>query len=284
MYICYVDESGHCGERADPSQPVEVLCGVLTSLVKLSKTQREHAALLKDLEFSAAELKASDAYRGRREWAALTHKQRDRLFERVFSWAEERDCRFIVSPIDAHRFFHEKNSGSELCQRLQFPYEAGAFSILLAIQRLHASKRYNKGRTIVVFDEQPRHDTRLLTLLEHDLSFTRAYCNTKTGTKKKRPPLDQIIDVPHFSKSHLAVVIQIADWAAFVVNAYLRLAIYGEPERYGGERGKLASWYQRIQARMVSRPAVQPPGDDPLCELYREKIRPPGWSGGTLPG
>lgn len=65
MYICYVDESGHCGVKEAPAQPVEVLCGVITDLAKLTKTQREHSELLTDL--GIAEMKASDAYRGRKE-------------------------------------------------------------------------------------------------------------------------------------------------------------------------------------------------------------------------
>jgi len=38
MYVCYVDESGHTGEKFDPNQPVEVLCGVVTDVTKLFKT------------------------------------------------------------------------------------------------------------------------------------------------------------------------------------------------------------------------------------------------------
>lgn len=46
MKICYVDENGHCGEVFDPRQPVEVLCGVITDLSKLFKTQKEHSDIL----------------------------------------------------------------------------------------------------------------------------------------------------------------------------------------------------------------------------------------------
>ena len=41
MYVCYIDESGHCGKKYNPDQPVEVLCGVVTDVSKLFKTQRE---------------------------------------------------------------------------------------------------------------------------------------------------------------------------------------------------------------------------------------------------
>jgi len=53
MYVCYVDESGHNGKKYNPKQPVEVLCGVLTDVTKLFKTQRELAIILKFLQKKA---------------------------------------------------------------------------------------------------------------------------------------------------------------------------------------------------------------------------------------
>ena len=68
MYICYVDESSHCGEKYNPKQPVEVLCGVFTDLTKLFKTQKEQRELLDILNknsIPASELKSADMYAGR---------------------------------------------------------------------------------------------------------------------------------------------------------------------------------------------------------------------------
>lgn len=36
MYVCYIDESGHCGKKYNPKQPVEVLCGVPAAHIKNS--------------------------------------------------------------------------------------------------------------------------------------------------------------------------------------------------------------------------------------------------------
>ena len=47
MYICYVDESGHCGEKYNPEQPVEVLFGVMLDLTKLTKAHRQHNEIIK---------------------------------------------------------------------------------------------------------------------------------------------------------------------------------------------------------------------------------------------
>jgi GAF domain-containing protein len=76
--------------------------------------------------------------------------------------------------------------------------------------------------------------------------------------------LDQIIDVPHFSKSHLSVLVQIADWAAHVVNRHLLLTRGEETERYEGERAKFEEWHRHVGDNAVSHAAVEPSSKDAL--------------------
>ena len=56
MKICYIDESGHCGEKYNPKQPIEVLCGVITDISKLFKTQTEHRDILELLNDSGIDI------------------------------------------------------------------------------------------------------------------------------------------------------------------------------------------------------------------------------------
>lgn len=277
MYICYVDESGHCGRKRNPRQPVEVLCGVLTDITKLAKTQREHSALLRDL--GLGELKSAEAYRGRKEWGSVKPAERDALFEKVMGWADERKSKFVVCPIDSDRFFRDKEAGGAFSDLLQYPYEAGALNILLALERHQKTKRSNKGKTIVIFDEQQEHDQSLLKILAGDLSFTDDYTGFVPKPRRKNPParLEQIIDVPHFSKSHLSVLIQIADLVAFIVNHYLKLAKYGVAESYEGELEKLTRWYRLVGDNRIRHTATDPPGGG-ISQYFRESMRPPGWS------
>jgi hypothetical protein len=279
MYVCYADESGHCGIAYNPRQPIEVVVGVVTDLTKLHKTHREHAQiieLLKKEGIPLSELKAADVYRGRNEWRGVSPKDRTRVFDLLLDWASERSCRIVTCPIDSKAFFERKADGCENSTRLGFPYEAGAMNILLAIQRNHAAKLSNKGKTFVIFDEQQEHNENLLELLAGDLAFTDEY--TKYAAKRNGPPrLDQIVDVPHFSKSHLSVLIQLADCVAFVVNCYLLLAVCGHKEKYNGELKVITDWYSRIGEAAVPAAAIDPPGKEGLCGYYKE-IRPSGWS------
>ena len=89
MYACYVDESGHCGKKYDPRQPVEVVCGVLVDLSKLFKTQREQRFIMKFLNSQGVpldELKASDIYAGRKHWEGVDSRIRDYVFKYILRW------------------------------------------------------------------------------------------------------------------------------------------------------------------------------------------------------
>lgn len=277
MYVCYVDESGHCGSRENPDQPVEVLCGIVSDLTKLSKSQREHNSLLDQL--GIREIKASEAYRGRKAWGLMKPTDRDALFDRMLEWASERACKFLVSPVDSLKFFARKAAGCSISARLRAPWQVGALHILLALQRHQQGKQANKGRTMVIFDEQKEHDEHLLQLISGDLAFTDGFCDFDAVRPRGRRRLDQIIDVPHFSKSHPAVLLQIADWAAFVVRRALLLRVYGKQEDYVGEPAKVERWYRGVEQLTVSSAAHDPSrAADALSCYLRADIRPNGWS------
>lgn len=281
MYACYVDESGHCGATYDKNQPIEVVCGVMTDVTKLFKTQREHARMLSELNrlgIPVGELKASEAYAGRRAWSNVTAKDRDAFFQGMFSWFEDRCCKCIACPIDSGRFFAQKDDGSGMAAKLSQPYVAGAFNVLLAIQRLHRAKKSNKGKTIVVFDEQRTADEILLNLLQQDLSFTDGYTGYKVRPRAKtqQPRLDQIVDAPYFSKSHLVVLIQLADFAAYTISRHLQITTYKSAERYKGEAKKIASWYGKLGSCSVTHTALSPSPNDSLTTFLSD-VRPSGW-------
>lgn len=285
MYACYIDESGHCGQKLDPQQPVEVVVGVLNDLVsKLPKTQRELLDIINDLtrlDIKVRELKAADAYRGRKAWSGVSAEIRKQVFREVLEFAKERSCKYLIAPIDSAKFFERKRQGCSIAARLAYPYEAGAMNIVLGVQRMQKSAKNNKGRTFVVFDEQQGHDTNLKKILLNvgELDWTDPYTGyvVKKKAKKQEPRLDQIFDIPYFSPSHGSIVIQLADWAAFVVNRYLQLTAYCMPESYEGELATVTEWYDLIGTCKVNHTAMEPPGAEEICCFFRE-VRPEGWS------
>lgn len=280
MKICYLDESGHCGIKYNEKQPVETVVGVVSDMSKIFKTQKEHNTILDILTtggIGSIELKAVEIYRGRKEWSKVNPEIRVKIYELLLQWAVDRKCKFILCPIDSDKFFKLVKNNDRIALKFQYPYEAAAFNSILAVQREFRNYKKNKGRTLMVFDEQKKHDENLLRLLESDLEFTDQYtCYKPKPRAKSDPRLDQIIDIPHFSKSHMAVMLQIADIAAFIVNRHILLNYYNEEESYKGEKDKIDNWYLIIIMNTISKSSLDPPGKDELITFYRN-VRPNKW-------
>lgn len=287
MRICYLDESGHCGKKHNPHQPIEIVAGVITDATKLFKTQRQHSDIidvLRDGGVQVDELKASEIYRGRKDWCDENPEFRADVISVLLEWAAKRSCKLIICPISSETFFQYKANGCKFSERFSYPYEAAAMNAVLAIQRDNRTKKNNKGRTLMVFDEQKGHDENLLKLLEEDLSYTDGYTQYKAPPRAKAPPrLDQILDVPHFSKSHQTVMIQLADLVAFVAAKHIAFACLGAKEKYEGEAVRIAEWNKKLKSLMVTPSMIDPPGKDPLC-VYFTSLRPEGWTAKCMAG
>jgi hypothetical protein len=285
MYFCYIDESGHCGNKLDPNQPVEVLVGVIQDATKIHKTNREHSSFLKQLlhkhGVEVAELKSAQIFRGRKEWGSVSPDVRKKIFKDLLKWVNERSCKLIVCPIDSGKFFQLKESGDEIARKLHFPYEVGALNVLLALQRLKYGSPNNKGKTVVIMDEEKEHDKRLIKILSGDLDFTDAFTQLvlpKRKSSKQVERLCQIIDIPFFSKSEHSQLIQIADLVAFVVSRYIQLKSFRSTPAFAEELQVIEEFYLGIKPSLVPAAHLNPPiKDDALVSFYRE-IRPTGWT------
>jgi len=286
MYFCYVDESGHCGTKFDPNQPVEVLVGVVSDASKIHKTNREHTNFLKDIlnqhGIEITELKSAQIFRGRKEWSSVPPEERKKVFKALLKWINDRSCKLIVCPIDSKKYFELKDAGHELASKFHFPYEAGSLNILLSLQRLKYGSEKNKGKTIVIFDEEREHDKRLIKLLTEDLSYTDVFTQIEIPKSKRKQAvlerLCQIVDIPFFSKSEHSQLIQIADLVAFVVSRYIQLKTFGLQPAFDDEMQVIEEFYSGIKVSLVSASHINPPSKgDPLSTFYQE-IRPVGWS------
>ncbi len=278
MYTCYLDESGHCGEKVNPQQPVEIIFGVLIDLSKLTKAQKQYQQFIdifNEHKIKISEFKACDIYKGYKQFSVLNSNARDALFELLLAWGEDNKCRYIVSPIDSKKHFDLVSKTDPMANILSFPFEAGVMNITLAIQKLQKTKEKNKGRTFIIIDEQKKHDENFIRLLENDLSYTDVY--TAYNEKKEEHRLNQIIDIPFFTKSHLTPIIQLADSGAFIVRKYIELNSFNFKENYPGEKGKISRWYKVLKTRKVSHTIINPSNpDDSLCNYY-SNIRPNNW-------
>ena len=128
--------------------------------------------------------------------------------------------------------------------------------------------------------EQGKHDKNLSSFFDEDLSFSDGYTGYVLPKRSKKipPRLEEIIDIPFFSKSHLSPLIQVADLGAFIVNKYLLLTAYGRSEKYEGELEVITNWFEKIGDNTIPHTNINPNvKGDALCEFYWN-VRPDHWS------
>jgi hypothetical protein len=85
------------------------------------------------------------------------------------------------------------------------------------------------------------------------------------GAKQER--LDQIVDAPYFADSKVVPLLQVADFIAFFVRRHLELET-GDPERYAGEKDKVAGWVKKALQRSELRAAYPRKGRCGCCQLF----------------
>jgi hypothetical protein len=154
--------------------------------------------------------------------------------------------------------------------------------VLLSLQRLKYGMPNNKGKTVVIFDEEGEHDKRLIKLLSDDLSFTDKFTQLEMPkSKNKQAEIErfcQIVDIPFFSKSEHSQLIQIADLVAFVVSRYIQLKTFNVQPAFEGELFVIEDFYLGLKNSLVPAAHLNPSAKgDPLSDFF-QKIRPQGWT------
>jgi len=272
MYIGYVDESGYVGRSRNPNQPVQAMACILPSAYNLHRTTDEFAAILqilRDNNIPLAELKAEEIYRGRGAWERVDGDIRHGIFSQYFAWLVKRKHNIILSLIDNNRFFDLKDSGNQIADCLGFPYVAGALQIALAIQKHNQGQKKNKGKTILIFDEQRDFENTVEDLIAHPPEFTDVFYGYRPRDRSK---LNQIIDTAYFVKSHYSYLIQAADTVAFVSRLYLQLIVNDMQESYSGELNRIQKWFNMIKGRLIPRTHVYPRESDDIFEFYQNVV------------
>lgn len=268
MYIGYVDESGYVGKCMNPDQPVQSMACILPSAYNLHKTNNEFAYNLKILRqnnISLSELKAEEIYRGRGAWKNVDGEIRHKIFTGYFDWLVRRKHKIILSLIDNKRFFEMKENSNEIALSLYYPYIAGALHIALSIQKHNQAQGSNKGKTILIFDDQGEFENVVEDIIARPPDFTDGFYSYKA---KDADRLNQIIDTAYFVKSHYSYLVQAADTVAFVSRLYLQLTQYGLRESYSGELKQIRDWFKMIKNKLVSRSQVYPKGSNEIMKFY----------------
>ena len=272
MFLCYADESGFNGCKFNPRQPVQIVGAICPNVYNLHRTEDEfnlNLAILRQNSISVDELKAEQIYRGRGPWAGVAHEFRDQFIESYLTWLRNRNHKILISAFDNRKYFDFVASHPDhLCvQALPYPYLGGALHVAMMIQKLHRGQGKNKGRTILVFDEQGEFENAVTNLIHDPPGFTDLFCNYNPSKDKGR--FDQIVDTAYFVKSHHSCMAQLADIISYIARLHFELNHYGFDEAYDGEREKINRWYEIIEGKHVGYNIAFPHRQGTIFEFLR---------------
>lgn len=266
MYFAYVDETGTDGES-----PVMVMAGIVADSGRVGRTQTELEAILSNLGEMAngymRELKSRHLLAGTGAWKNVPGEIRRNVVSNLCGWLCDRKHDLALAAIDYERF--EQNP----YQRRELPnsWQAGAWHLTLQLQRAHQSKPKNKGRTVLVFDDNKREAANFSDLVYDPPAWSDDYY----GRRKKQQQLDQIVDTPFVVKSHQVGLVQIADVFASIFRRYVELCDYDQTERYDGERGHVSGWVETLAPRLLSRAHRLPQRSTSQCANWYSSVAPP---------
>jgi len=271
MFLCYCDESGYCGRAEDQEQPVMVMAGILPNAYTYHRSDAEFRHIFEIIngQVPLDEIKGSQIYRGRGAWADIHPESRDQVIEFYLDWISQRPHQLLISAVDNSRYFgyvhnHPDDTHTVV---LPYPYLFSGLHIATTVQRLNRGHEKNKGKTLLIYDEQSEFSGQLAQLLFDPPEFIDDYVAFDEKSEKSR--LSQVVDTAFFVKSHHSSMAQVADIVSFLVCLHLRLQFYGMPEAYDGEKLKIASWVGRIGHRFASVPSMYPKTSRPFLDFIR---------------
>jgi hypothetical protein len=245
------------------------MVGIFPNLYNFHKSDAEFKKVFSIInkEIPISELKANEIYRGRKSWKRIDPKLRDKVIEYYFSWVTKRNHKFIITAIDNNKFFKRKKADKNNTFFKVFPYPwlLSAFHIALVIQKCNRAKSSNKGKTILIFDEEDPFEGNLCDLIFNPPDFIDEF--VKFNKKKEKERLNQLIDSAYFVKSHHSSMAQVVDILAYFYRLYLELYFYGSTESYDGEKKKIEKWISKVKHKFLPYKSVYPKGNSPFLDF-----------------
>ncbi len=248
MKLCYVDESGDIGQ-----DPCLIMVGILVDSSRLRKTQEEFSkyfsTVKKLFNENLTELKGAMIIHGRKRWRNVSLDDRKKIVEDFVNWIDERKHDLIVTAVDREKW-GSRRSDSEV--DIQNIWLTSALHIALRIQRLNKSMKNNKGRTLLIIDDNKTKADKLSDLLWNTPTWTDSYCRKK----EREDRLNQIIDTPFSIKSHHGGLVQVADLLAFILRRYAEIKDYESREVWPGE----GEWIENLINNVLAKHFNPKPG------------------------
>ena len=229
------------------------MAGVFPNLYNFHKSDAECKEILDIIKakISLSEIKARDIYRGNGVWRQVSPEIRDKVIEFYLQWLIDRNHKVIISAIDNKKFFDikKKSEFKIIADKIKYPYLLGGLHIALVIQKENRKKDSNKGKTLLIFDQEDEFENDLTELIFQPPDFIDEFVDF--DAKKEKSRLNQIIDTAFFVRSHHSAMAQVADVVSYLFRLNIELNDYGHSEKYKGETKKISKWINLISSQLI---------------------------------
>ncbi len=277
MKFCYADETGHSG-----NERIFVMVGVIIDEKKLHKYSREVGQKIRKLEeeyFSIhktgfREIKTHALLEGKSGWSKVNPDIRKSFCLDLCKMSENVPFQIVFSAIDREKHRQIKTDG--IPEFGKNYWQASAIQIALEAHCANASKDRNKGKTILIFDDNKKETASLSDFLFQPNDWIREYYNPS----KKEATLDNIIDTAFSIASHHSGLVQVADCYAYIIRRCIEMRSLNESPLWncpkGGEYAYISNCMQHLSKKLIvnkTRRNVKSKSNTP-CLSYYNQIAP----------
>ena len=162
MKFCYCDESG----MQDKDQCF-VAVGIVVDAARLNRTKEAFGDIFDKIQAlfpeRLKELKASKLLLGRDRWRNIDPSIRKTICESLCHWIGNRKHGLILTAIDRATYASTLARAPDEMRR-HF-WIAGMMHVALQLQKLHQNESNNKGRTILLIDDNKQFADHLAEIL-----------------------------------------------------------------------------------------------------------------------
>jgi hypothetical protein len=236
MYLIYTDEAGNTGFKADPDQPIHMICALIVPADRVPEINKAVTDVLKrfipDHPLEGIEIHGCEIYGGKRQYKDVSAQTRIDLVHALVDTIFHHELRIGYAAVDKMRSFARKH-----------PHEL-AFGLLA--ERLQGLLDKEQAIGLIIADENHEIQRPVIEAM-------RDYQNDGFAFGGPGKPMNRIIDTVHFIQSSDNRVLQLADLATYFLCKAQRLRDTMETEQRRLKPNEIAALEiaDRLSERLV---------------------------------
>jgi len=267
MKFCYCDESG-----MQDKDPCFIAVGIVIDAARLNRTKDAFGDIFDTIQKlfpeQLRELKGSKLLLGRDRWRNIDPTIRKTICESLCNWIGHRKHDLIITAIDREKYTATKATVPEELQR--GVWVAGMTHLALQLQKLHQNERNNKGRTLLIIDDNKQFADHLAEVLWLPPAWTDSYYDRG----RKQEQLDQIIDSAFAVRSHHAGMVQVADLFALVFRRFAEIKDFASAEEWEGETEYVVKLVRLLTENLTAPGVRWPSRTRSSCATWYNNLAP----------